>query len=99
MTQTASRPRILWIDTARTVALLAMAVYHTGFDLEVFGRIPPGTMMEPGWRLFARLIAGTFIALAGLGHQCAAAPAVGASSRMRPSGSVTTRASGALSIT
>ena len=67
MTQTASRPRILWIDTARTVALLAMAVYHTGFDLELFGRIPPGTMMEPGWRLFARLIAGTFIALAGVG--------------------------------
>jgi uncharacterized membrane protein len=57
--------RILWLDIARTVALLAMAAYHTGFDLEMFGRLPPGTMNSGVWHVYARLVAGSFLAIAG----------------------------------
>lgn len=62
----ADRPRLLWPDLARTAALIGMAVYHFGYDLEVFGHVAPGTMTSGFWALFARAVAGTFIFLAGL---------------------------------
>lgn len=65
-------PRIPLIDQARAVALIAMAVYHFTWDLGYFGYIEPETATTGGWRIFARLIAGSFLALAGfslvLGH-------------------------------
>jgi uncharacterized membrane protein len=62
----ADRPRLLWPDLARTAALIGMAVYHFGYDLEAFGRLAPGTMTSGFWAVFARAVAGSFIFLAGL---------------------------------
>lgn len=58
--------RLVAIDLARTLALIGMAVFHFTFDLEMFGLVPPGTTTTGGWALFARLIAGSFLFLAGL---------------------------------
>jgi uncharacterized membrane protein len=64
--------RIAAVDLARGVALLAMAVYHFAWDLEFFGYADPGMTAEGGWKLFARLIASSFLFLVGvslvLGH-------------------------------
>ena len=66
------RPRIHSIDTARTIALIGMVIFHTARDLEIFGVLAPGTTLSGGWAIFARLIAGCFFFLAGvslvLGH-------------------------------
>lgn len=65
--------RLAWLDAARGMALIAMAVYHFTWDLDYFGYIAPGTAATGGWKIFARLIAGSFIFLAGfslvLGHR------------------------------
>ncbi len=65
--------RLPWLDVARGVALIAMAIYHFSWDLDFFGYIPQGTAATGGFRIFARLIAGSFIFLAGfslvLGHR------------------------------
>jgi len=65
-------PRLPLIDQARAVALIAMAIYHFTWDLGYFGYIDPETATTGGWRIFARLIAGSFLTLAGfslvLGH-------------------------------
>ena len=58
--------RILWIDWARTLALLAMAAFHFGRDFEVLGLVPPGTTFGGMWDFSARAIAGSFVFLAGL---------------------------------
>lgn len=60
------KPRIAAIDIARGAALLAMAVYHFGWDLEFFGYMEPGTTVSGGWRLFARSIATSFLFLVGV---------------------------------
>lgn len=70
---TAAPPRILHVDIARTVALAGMALFHFVYDLELFGYLAPGTTAMPGpWAYFARLVAGSFLFLAGvslvLGH-------------------------------
>ncbi|MDX3926991.1 MAG: DUF1624 domain-containing protein [Shinella sp.] len=71
-TEPARIPRIDLIDQLRGAALVAMAIYHFTWDLEFFGYIEPGTAGTGGWKLFARLIAGSFLFLAGvslvLGH-------------------------------
>ena len=65
-------PRIPLIDQARGVALIAMAIYHFTWDLGFFGYIDPETATTGGWRIFARVIAGSFLFLVGfslvLGH-------------------------------
>ena len=65
-------PRLPLIDQARAVALIAMAIYHFTWDLGYFGYVDPETATTGGWRIFARLIAGSFLTLAGfslvLGH-------------------------------
>lgn len=58
--------RIAILDVARTVALIGMAIYHFTYDMEMFGHWPPGTAMSPGMGLFARLVAGSFLFLAGV---------------------------------
>lgn len=65
--------RRLWaVDLARTAALVAMVVFHFAFDLEMFGHLAPGTTVNGGWAVFARVVAGSFLFLAGvslvLGH-------------------------------
>ncbi|MGL4281133.1 MAG: heparan-alpha-glucosaminide N-acetyltransferase [Albidovulum sp.] len=66
------RRRIPALDIARTVALIAMAIYHFTFDLEMFGYLAPGTSVSGGWAIFARMVAGSFLFLVGvslyLGH-------------------------------
>ncbi|WP_034854779.1 heparan-alpha-glucosaminide N-acetyltransferase [Sinorhizobium sojae] len=64
--------RIALLDALRGLALVAMALYHFVWDLEFFGYVAAGTAGTGGWRLFARLIATSFLFLAGyslvLGH-------------------------------
>lgn len=66
------RGRIWAIDALRGVALIAMATYHFSWDLEFFGYIEPGTVGTGAFKIYARLIAGSFLFLAGvslvLGH-------------------------------
>ncbi|MDH4442776.1 MAG: heparan-alpha-glucosaminide N-acetyltransferase [Rhizobium sp.] len=59
------RPRLLWLDALRGLALIAMATYHFSWDLEFFGYLAPGTSTEGFLRLYARAIASTFLCLAG----------------------------------
>lgn len=71
--QTRRLPRIPLIDQLRGVALIAMAIYHFTWDLGFFGYIEPETATTGGWRIFARVIAGSFLFLVGfslvLGHR------------------------------
>jgi uncharacterized membrane protein len=63
----ASRPpRILFIDTLRGIALIAMASYHLTWDLEFFGYLDPGTATQGWFRIYARSIASSFLFLAGV---------------------------------
>ncbi|EEY04743.1 heparan-alpha-glucosaminide N-acetyltransferase [Brucella neotomae] len=59
------RPRLGRIDIARGIALIAMAIYHFGWDLEFFGYMAPATTAQGGWKLFARCIASSFLFLVG----------------------------------
>ncbi|QEE43986.1 DUF1624 domain-containing protein [Rhizobium sp. WL3] len=60
-----SRPRLPALDAARGLALIAMATYHFSWDLEFFGYLEPGTSTQGFLRIYARLIASTFLFLAG----------------------------------
>ncbi|NKB83650.1 heparan-alpha-glucosaminide N-acetyltransferase [Brucella grignonensis] len=60
-----TRPRLERIDIARGVALIAMAIYHFGWDLEFFGYMAPATTAHGGWKIFARCIASSFLFLVG----------------------------------
>src|SRR5688572_15752760 len=63
----ASRPaRLPAIDAARGVAIVAMVVYHFAWDLGFFGFISADVGGDLGWRIFARSIAGSFLALVGV---------------------------------
>ncbi|MFT7058657.1 MAG: putative membrane protein [Pseudorhodobacter sp.] len=67
MTQsnTVTPSRLLGLDLARSLALLGMAIYHFTYDLELFGLIAPGTALNPPFSILARVVAGSFLALAG----------------------------------
>ncbi len=64
-TSTPARGRIELLDLARGIALLAMFVYHFAYDLSFFRLIRVDVVSDPGWRLFARLIAGSFLTIVG----------------------------------
>lgn len=66
MTDAASSRRIDWIDIARGVALIAMAIYHFSWDLEFFGYLAPGTAGSGPLKWFARSIASSFLILVGI---------------------------------
>lgn len=59
--------RLVAIDLGRSVALVGMAVYHFCYDLEIFGWLAPGTVVSGGFWWLARLVAGSFIFIAGMG--------------------------------
>ncbi|RLQ87948.1 heparan-alpha-glucosaminide N-acetyltransferase [Notoacmeibacter ruber] len=59
-------PRVNAIDVARTIALIAMAIYHFSWDLAIFGYAAIDLPQRPGMIVFARMIAGSFIFLAGI---------------------------------
>lgn len=62
----AVKTRWAGIDVARGLALTAMAVFHASWDLSLFGLIDVDIATAPGWRAFARLIAGSFLILVGI---------------------------------
>lgn len=62
----AETKRLVVVDLARTVALAGMALFHFTFDLELFGHLPPGTTVQGGWAVFARVVAGSFLFLSGV---------------------------------
>ncbi|WP_162261821.1 heparan-alpha-glucosaminide N-acetyltransferase [Bosea sp. Root381] len=61
-----SRSRFDIVDLARGLALLAMFVFHFAYDLSSLRLIDFDVQSEPGWRWFARLIAGSFLTLVGV---------------------------------
>ena len=74
------RPRLPLVDVARGIAVLAMIVYHSGWDLSYFRLISVDVTSDFGWRTFSHLIAGSFLFLSGV----SLALAHTASFRMRP---------------
>ena len=58
--------RIALVDAARGVAILAMVVYHFTWDLSLQGLVRVNPTIDPAWMWFARLIAGSFLALVGV---------------------------------
>ena len=58
--------RILWIDVIRGISILAMITFHFAFDLMYFGFAEPDLIYQPDWRLFERMIAFSFLFIAGL---------------------------------
>ena len=69
--------RIPALDIARSLALVAMVVFHFTFDLELFGYLRPGTTTMPGpWRALAVVTAVSFLFLAGVSLWLAHGPAI-----------------------
>ncbi len=62
----ASPRRIFAIDALRGAALVAMAIYHTAWDLGFYGYVDPSMATTGGWKLFARAIASSFLVLVGV---------------------------------
>lgn len=59
--------RIPLIDLARTAALLGMVAFHFSYDLLMFSLIPYEYAYTPTFYYHARIVAGTFLLLSGLG--------------------------------
>jgi uncharacterized membrane protein len=59
-------PRVPAVDVARGLALVAMAVYHFTWDLGFYGFIGLQAGIDPAWRVFAKVIAGSFLLLVGV---------------------------------
>jgi uncharacterized membrane protein len=57
--------RILLLDAARGVALVAMAIFHSAWDMAFLGLADIDPANDPGWKWFARIIAASFLAIAG----------------------------------
>tara|TARA_Y100001935_G_scaffold238693_1_gene225529 strand:- start:146 stop:859 length:714 start_codon:yes stop_codon:yes gene_type:complete len=58
--------RILWIDVVRGISILSMITFHFAFDLMYFGFARPNLIYQPDWKLFERIIAFSFLFIAGL---------------------------------
>jgi uncharacterized membrane protein len=58
--------RLVWLDVARGVAIVAMVAYHLSFDLYFFGFVDWPVTSNPVWRAFAAWIASTFVFLVGV---------------------------------
>lgn len=67
LTPTASKPRYQLLDLMRGLAILAMVVFHVGWDLYYFGFSPVDVTTDPGWVIFQKSILTTFLWLAGAG--------------------------------
>jgi uncharacterized membrane protein len=55
------------IDLARGLAIAAMVVYHLAWDLSSVWLIATDVVGHPGWQMFARAIAASFLVLVGIG--------------------------------
>ena len=63
---TEPQPRFAVVDLVRGLAIGAMVVYHTAFDLSDDRLIGTDIVDNLGWRLFARSVAGTFLLVVGV---------------------------------
>ena len=61
-----AKKRIVAIDVARGIALVAMTIYHFSWDLSFFGYLDPALVNARPWVLFARGIATSFLFLVGV---------------------------------
>lgn len=59
------RGRIEIIDLLRGIALIAMTLFHFGWDLEMFGFAERGFASQPAMIWFARCIASSFLFIVG----------------------------------
>jgi uncharacterized membrane protein len=66
-TSLAAGGRIDAVDVARGVAIAAMIVFHTAWDLSFLRLIATPVGTDPAWQAFAQAIAGSFLALVGVG--------------------------------
>jgi uncharacterized membrane protein len=64
--ETTTDPRIAAIDVCRGSALIGMAIYHLSWDFAYFHLAPADLPVTPPMRLFSHLVAGAFLALAGV---------------------------------
>lgn len=64
---TPSRPRIAALDMARGAAIVAMIIYHFGWNLSFLGLMSADLRDQPVWLWFGHLIAASFLALVGVG--------------------------------
>ncbi|WP_159730542.1 heparan-alpha-glucosaminide N-acetyltransferase [Methylosinus sp. Ce-a6] len=58
--------RLLWLDVARGLAVLAMFAYHFGWDLGHFGHIDPDIPYTQAYKAFGHAIAASFLFIAGV---------------------------------
>lgn len=59
--------RIPLLDLGRTLALLGMIAFHFSYDLLMFGLIPSEYAQTATFYFHARIVAGSFLLLSGLG--------------------------------
>lgn len=59
--------RVDLLDLIRSIALLGMVTFHFSYDMIIFGLIEASYAASWWFYLHARIVAGAFIALAGLG--------------------------------
>lgn len=76
MDQTSTKTRIDLVDLLRGVALIAMTLFHFGWDLEMFGFVERGFASQPAMIWFARCIASSFLFLVGFSLVLAHNPAI-----------------------
>lgn len=73
MSDKSAYKHFIWLDCARGLALIAMAIYHFGWDLSFFGYVDSASVNDGPWKIFARCIASSFLILVGIsfvwGHQ------------------------------
>ncbi len=75
--------RLPWLDTARGAALVAMAIYHGAWDMSVLGLTNVDIYSSPGWTVFARCIAASFLCLVGVSLVAADRRGVGRAAFLR----------------
>lgn len=60
------RKRLVSLDVLRGVAIIGVIFYHFAFDLRLLEFISTDVTVQTEWRLFARILSGSFLFLAGV---------------------------------
>ena len=74
-------PRLAALDALRGAALCGMVTYHAAWDLAALGWPVPPPSASPAWTLFGDAVAGTFLAISGIGLTLARPKGLGATLR------------------
>lgn len=93
------RARLPLIDAVRGFAFIEMAIYHFAWDLRYFGYTATDVTVDLGWRIFARSIAATFLALVGVGLVLASRNGLNRARFLRRLGTVIVAAAGITLVT